>query len=470
MLREQAKLFNRISMLLDLLILFCSLLLAYTLASISKTLSDLSSYLWPLFFIFPLWLFFIHHHKLYSSIRRLGPIDISLYLLNAQIKASLVLGFLIWIFDKNHYSRTLFIVFIGVSFLLLLIEKLAVRKIIGIARRNNFNTRNLLIVGTREKAQKFQELMEVHTGWGLKTYGFLQALENEPLRETVLGYKVLGYASDLVNICKENPIDEVVFCLPKTLVIDAEKYFIELEKLGITVRMVLNYYDVGFTRKKLDLFHNELPILTFHSKCLDTQQLLLKRILDICGAMVGLIILLIFFPFIALAIKKDSPGPLFFGQERVGESGRKFICWKFRSMLIDAEEKKAELLAKNEMNGAIFKIKDDPRITKVGNFLRKSSLDELPQFWNVLLGDMSLVGTRPPTPDEVSQYANWQRRRISIKPGITGVWQVSGRNKINDFDDIVRLDISYIDNWSIWLDIKILLQTIKVVFTREGSC
>jgi exopolysaccharide biosynthesis polyprenyl glycosylphosphotransferase len=219
--------------------------------------------------------------------------------------------------------------------------------------------------------------------------------------------------------------------------------------------------DIGF-------FQGNLPVLTFHTKSLDAQQLFLKRCMDIMGAACGLLVLVLLFPLAALAIKRDSPGPIFFGQERVGQSGRTFKCWKFRSMYIDAEARKQELMAQNEMNGAIFKIKNDPRITKVGRFLRKTSLDEFPQFWNVLRGDKSLVGTRPPTPDEVAKYEIWHRRRLSIKPGITGMWQTSGRNRIEDFDEIVRLDLYYIDKWTIWLDILILLKTVRAVLVGSG--
>jgi lipopolysaccharide/colanic/teichoic acid biosynthesis glycosyltransferase len=162
-------------------------------------------------------------------------------------------------------------------------------------------------------------------------------------------------------------------------------------------------------------------------------------------------------------------GPIFFSQERVGVNGRIFKCWKYRSMTTDAEDRKKDLLDQNEMNGAIFKIENDPRVTRVGHFLRKTSLDEFPQFWNVLKGEMSLVGTRPPTPAEVEKYEDWHRKRSVIKPGITGMWQVNGRSQITDFDDIVRLDLKYIDHWSFWLDIKILLKTVKVVLFRDGS-
>ena len=211
-------------------------------------------------------------------------------------------------------------------------------------------------------------------------------------------------------------------------------------------------------------------MLTFYSKSFNAGQLLLKRCLDIVGGLAGLGVIAVLLPFVAAAIRLESPGPVFFGQNRVGENGRIFRCWKFRSMYVDAEARKQELMAQNEMNGAMFKMKDDPRITRTGKFLRNTSIDELPQFWNVLRGEMSLVGTRPPTPDEVKTYENWHRKRICIKPGISGLWQVSGRSKITDFDEIVRLDISYIEQWSLWLDLKILLKTFWVVVAGHGSC
>lgn len=174
-------------------------------------------------------------------------------------------------------------------------------------------------------------------------------------------------------------------------------------------------------------------------------------------------------PVLALAIKLDSPGPVLFKQKRVGQNGRIFSMYKFRSMYVDAEERKQELLAQNQMQGLMFKVQDDPRITRVGRFLRKTSLDEIPQFINVIKGEMSLVGTRPPTLEEVNQYEAWHRRRISMKPGITGLWQVSGRNKVNDFNEVVRLDLAYIDQWHFLKDIKIIFKTIWVVLKRKGA-
>jgi len=201
----------------------------------------------------------------------------------------------------------------------------------------------------------------------------------------------------------------------------------------------------------------------------DYRRMLVKRCIDIAGALVGMVVTILLTPFIALAIFVNSPGPVFFAQTRIGKNGRRFKMYKFRSMYMDAEERKKDLMKQNEMQGLMFKMEDDPRITKVGKFIRKTSLDELPQFYNVLKGDMSLVGTRPPTEDEFEQYNLHYRRRLSITPGLTGMWQVSGRSDITDFDEVVKLDLQYIDNWSLALDFKILLQTVGVVLFGRGS-
>jgi exopolysaccharide biosynthesis polyprenyl glycosylphosphotransferase len=210
-------------------------------------------------------------------------------------------------------------------------------------------------------------------------------------------------------------------------------------------------------------------VLTFSSKLFNTSQLHIKRLFDITGGLVGCFLTLFIGLFVATAILIESPGPIFFSQIRVGKNGRRFRIYKFRSMYLDAEERKLELLAQNEMDGFMFKIKEDPRITKVGKFLRKTSLDEFPQFFNILKGDMSLVGTRPPTEDEFLQYEGRHKRRLALKSGLTGLWQVSGRSNITSFEEVVKMDLDYIDNWSFLLDIKILLKTIWVVLFNRGS-
>ena len=221
-------------------------------------------------------------------------------------------------------------------------------------------------------------------------------------------------------------------------------------------------------RTKIDSFGN-YPVITYTRFRSSYKRLLIKRVMDIVGGLIGLLITAVFFPFVAIAIKLDSPGPVLFSQIRIGRNGRRFKIYKFRSMYIDAEERKKELQSRNEVKGLMFKMENDPRITKVGKFIRKTSIDELPQFYNVVKGDMSLVGTRPPTEDEFEKYNQYYRRRISMTPGLTGMWQVSGRSEIENFDDVVKYDLQYIDNWSLWLDIKILFKTVVVVIAGRGS-
>jgi len=469
MLRQQAKLFNKLSMWADVFVICAALVLAYQIRTFFQGgLLPLRNYLWVLVVVLPVWFYLLNRHGLYASLRRWSVVDIVSKLVNVHLFGGLITASIIYFIDRDRYSRGLYLAFLVVSFLLLTLEKVSLRLALGFYRRRGFNSRNLLIVGTRQKARRFHQLVEDHADWGLQIIGFVQA-DASVIEAEIEGQKVLGKLQDLLEICKSYSVDEVVLCIPKDLVMGAEGLLQDLQEMGITVRMVLDFYDMPHCKMDIGFFHETLPVLTFHTKTLDAQQLFLKRLMDIAGALGGLGILGLLFPFIALAIKQDSNGPIFFGQERVGESGRIFKCWKFRSMTTDAEERKQELLDQNEMNGAIFKIKNDPRITKVGRFLRKTSLDEFPQFWNVLRGEMSLVGTRPPTLDEVAQYKNWHRRRISIKPGITGMWQTSGRNRIADFDEIVRLDLYYIDKWTIWLDILILLKTLRAVVAGSGS-
>ena len=201
----------------------------------------------------------------------------------------------------------------------------------------------------------------------------------------------------------------------------------------------------------------------------DTVNKCIKRLVDIIGSIVCIILFSPIMAVVAVLVKKSSPGPIIFAQERIGLGNKPFKMYKFRSMYADAEERKKELMAQNEMNGLMFKMENDPRITKTGDFLRKTSLDEFPQFINILKGDMSLVGTRPPTLDEFAQYSPYHKKRLSFRPGLTGMWQVSGRSDITDFEEIVKLDVEYIDNWSFWLDIKILLKTFLEVFTQKGA-
>lgn len=244
---------------------------------------------------------------------------------------------------------------------------------------------------------------------------------------------------------------------------------LEFEKMGVVVNLNLDLFDLGLAGQKRVYNLEQYPVLAFSSRLFDYRMVQVKRLIDIMGALVGLVITVLVGIVLAPFLLWESPGPLIFCQKRVGVNGRVFNFYKFRSMYADAEERKKELMEQNEVKGLMFKMKDDPRVTRVGAFIRKTSIDELPQFWNVLKGDMSLVGTRPPTLDEYQQYSYYQKRRISFRPGITGLWQISGRSEIKDFDEVVRLDLEYIDNWSLVLDFKIIFKTILVVLRGIGA-
>lgn len=467
MLKEQASLFKKFTMLLDAVTILGAFVLAYRLRFSDPALTDLNDYVLLLSIFVPVAFYLFSRYHLYASLR-INSLFSTIYSL---FKAHVIAGFFvaagIYLIEQRHLSRGFFSLFLISSFVLLSAQKALVKAVLMNIRTRGYNYRNILIVGTGKLAEKFAVTVLEHASWGIRIVGFLHE-SDRIYHKSLHGLPVLGPIKDLIKVCKTTPVDEVVFCLSKKHITEIEGYVANLEELGITVRLNLNFLDRGHTKYEVSIFHEEIPLLTCYCKNFDAGSLFLKRCVDILGGLVGLAVTGLLFPFIAIAIKRDSPGPLFFGQPRVGERGRNFICWKFRSMTADADNQKKELLELNEVKGAMFKMKNDPRITRVGKFLRKTSLDELPQFWNVLRGEMSLVGTRPPTPDEVAKYENWHHRRICIKPGITGLWQVSGRNKIQDFDEIVRLDLIYIDTWNLLSDIKIIFRTIKVIFSKGG--
>ena len=238
--------------------------------------------------------------------------------------------------------------------------------------------------------------------------------------------------------------------------------------MGIDSLITIDSFAIETLETKLEDF-GTTSVIRLSPRLFTDGELLIKRLMDICGAIVGCLICILFGIVVAPLIFLEDPGPIIFKQKRVGRNGKYFYIYKFRSMYQNAEERLKDLQSQNEMQGFMFKMKNDPRITKIGKILRKTSIDELPQFFNVLEGSMSLIGTRPPTVNEYNQYSAHHKRRISIKPGITGLWQVSGRSEITDFEEIVRLDCFYIDHWSIAADIKILLKTFGAVFTGKGS-
>jgi len=469
MLKERAGFLKKANIISDAALVVTAFLVSYNLRVQLGGLQSLDYYTWLLLVVVPVWLILLERYGFYDSQRLSTPWTILYSLAFVTAIGGVITSSFIYLVEPRGYSRSFFLTFLLLSFLMLSVEQLLVRLALRVLRLEGYNYRNILLVGTGKSAQKILGLLEGNKGWGLKVVGLLRTREHGV--GTLQGAPVLGSLQDLVSICKAHPVDEVIFCDSKEEArFELADYINALDEMGITSRTVLNIYYQFEGKKELGMLHGEVPLLTFRSVSVDANQLLYKRCLDIVGSCAGLAIATCLFPLIAIAVKLESPGPLFFGQTRVRENGRTFTCWKFRSMFLDAEARKQELMHLNEMEGAIFKMKNDPRVTRVGAFLRKTSLDELPQFWNVLNGEMSLVGTRPPTPAEVKGYLNWQRKRICMKPGITGLWQVSGRNSITDFNEVVRLDLEYIDTWSLATDLRLILRTLKVVFFREGAC
>ena len=330
---------------------------------------------------------------------------------------------------------------------------------------------SLLVVTTREHfgeiCQRFAKSKE--TVWNIVGVVFLGEHVEE---KEINGVPVISDSEEVyLDYATLHVVDEVFIQLDSIQKKEnlLKSMILEFEKMGIVVNLNLDLFNLGLTGEKRIYSLEDYHVVAFTSRLFDYRMVLIKRLIDICGALVGLAITFVVGIVLAPILLLESPGPLIFKQKRVGVNGRIFDFYKFRSMYKDAEARKKELMAENEMQGLMFKMENDPRITKVGAFIRKTSIDELPQFWNVLKGDMSLVGTRPPTVDEYQQYSYYQKRRISFRPGITGLWQISGRSDIKDFDEVVKLDLEYIDNWSLLLDFKIIFNTILLVLRGSGA-
>ena len=389
------------------------------------------------------------------------------------VKASIALMLIstLTIFVKHNtaeVSRGVYIAAACINLILFFATHLVIKYYLLRIYRNKKAVNQIFLVTTADRVQEIVKDSNSIKDWARKITS-IAVIDDNQVGRWYEGIPVVATMNNMMQYATEQIVDEVFINVPYEDGAGLKTVVDQFEQMGATVHVSIEVL------QQFDEFHKSfgmvgnIPVLTFSNQSYDWKMLLVKRLMDIAGAIVGLAITAVVTVFLAPVLLLESPGPLFFSQKRVGKNGRFFKIYKFRSMYQDAEERKKELEAQNEMNGLMFKMKDDPRITKVGKFIRKTSIDELPQFLNVLKGDMSLVGTRPPTVDEFRQYESYQKRRLSAKPGITGLWQVSGRNDITDFEEVVKLDLQYIDNWTIGLDIKIILKTIKVVFEKGGE-
>ena len=362
-------------------------------------------------------------------------------------------------------GRKFYFVFLIIGYIVVCLKMFLLRPYLG--SRVAKNAPRTVFVGRVGQFNKFRYFLD-KTSIQINPLGYI-AMTRGDLEQAEEG-TYLGCLDELEELVREHNIDQVYIIQKQGVELPFTQKYVDLcIDMGVTVRLIVDFYK----RRRANSYVSTVgtyPVITYHTVSLNTYEQVIKRLMDIAAGLVGCIAFSPIMLITAIAIKLDSPGPILFKQTRVGQNGRHFKIYKFRSMYIDAEERKKELMAQNEIEGGVmFKMKDDPRITKVGKVIRKLSIDELPQFFNILGGSMSLVGTRPPTMDEVEKYERSHWRRISIKPGLTGMWQVSGRSNITNFDEIVELDVEYIDNWSILLDIQIIFKTVLVLVKHEDA-
>lgn len=369
--------------------------------------------------------------------------------------------------DAEGIQRGIYIVTVIVAIVIMYVSRLLVKAYLK-SHNESKRASRVIMVTVKDRAKNTLSKIDEKDDWLRKIDGIVIMDENMTGQD-INGVPVVADIHTMMKFIKNEIVDEVYIDVTDRIRERIKPMVMELEDMGVIVNLKLEILD---SYKDFDSklgYIGAVPVITFANRIYDWKGMLVKRCIDILGAIVGLIVMFIAMIFVGPAIMIESPGPIFFKQKRVGKNGRYFEIYKFRSMYMDAEERKKDLMAQNEMSGLMFKMKDDPRITKVGKFIRKTSIDELPQFINVLKGDMSLVGTRPPTVAEFKQYQGHHKRRLSMKPGITGMWQAYGRKTVSDFEEIVKMDLNYIDNWSIMLDIKILFKTVQSVLTTGGQ-
>ena len=389
------------------------------------------------------------------------------------LAGSMGLIFIHFLFDSREISRDFLFILSGFCMLFLTMSRSLAYFFIGIIHKRGFDSRNVLIVGSKIRAQEVIDAVLSHPEFGYDILGCLEVAEEDIGKNVKGDIEVIGCIyTDLKRILLDENIDELVFAMPLSEIDNGREYISFAEEIGINIRVLPDWqiHKMTYHPETATVYYDQfvgLPTIALSSIPQKETELSIKTIIDYIGASACLLFFSPILLFVAIAIKLTSPGPVLFKQVRSGLNGRKFIICKFRSMISGAEDMKDSLFMMDEQDGPAFKIKNDPRITKFGKLLRKTSIDELPQLFNVLRGEMSLIGPRPPLPSEVEQYKPWHRRRLSMKPGLTCIWQVKARNR-TDFETWMKLDLAYIDNWSIILDLKILLLTIPAVFKMSG--
>jgi exopolysaccharide biosynthesis polyprenyl glycosylphosphotransferase len=474
-LREPARLIAYRRLLLDELLTAASFLAAHQLRShfgpvllpsvFPGGLYPLSTYLPLLPFVLVVW------GLLLTALRAAAPGEaFSLPREIGRVVRAVALGVLVvaasgYLLRLEFVSRPFLLLFGATSAVTLTLARVVERRTRWGRRLFRAPERVVVVVGCDDDAVELARRIAAHRDWGFSVRGLIDA--DGCGRAEVGGLPLLATVEKLPALLATEVIDEVVLAVAPRQLGDQEDLLLRCQELGVRVRVALRPFAHLQPRLEVERFEG-VPLLTFATMPTATLALFVKRVADVLVSALGLVVLLPLWALIALLVKLSSRGPVLFRQERCGLRGRRFVLLKFRTMIEDADRRRSEVDHLNVMDGPVFKAPGDPRVTGVGRFLRRSSLDELPQLVNVLRGDMSLVGPRPPIPDEVARYQSWQRRRLAMKPGLTCLWQVSGRSGL-DFATWMELDLAYIDAWSLWLDVKILARTVPAVLRGRGA-
>ncbi len=402
---------------------------------------------------------------LYRRPRGTGLLNYAGIILSSTITGIAVLIVFVFLYRPSYYSRLIF-AFAGINIVvLLMLWRVAISTALHWRWAHGAGMERVLVVGGNGLGHQVMNSIAAQPGLGYQIVGYLH--NEEPPQRSTSRYPLLGSIETLPRMVATHRVQQVILALPFWEHGRLPQLVQECRTLGVDFRIAPDLYELSFDH--VDIHHiSGVPLLGLKELTLKGWNLALKRAIDIVLVVVSLPLLLPLLLLIGLLVRLDSAGPALFRQTRVGRNGQHFTCYKFRTMVVDAEQRRAELEALNEADGPLFKIRRDPRVTRFGSLLRRLSLDELPQLWNVLRGEMSLVGPRPALPDEVARYSPSHRRRLDVVPGLTGLWQVLGRSDTS-FDEMVRLDIYYAENWSVGMDLRILLQTIPAVLLAKGA-